>query len=207
MNVAESMLIGCHPVIVEGPSDQHYLTAIKTLLIAGDKIKPPREIVFPPSHGAKNAKVVASILTGRDEILPVILLDGDDAGQKMARDIKNGLYQSAKERVLLTDKYVGFAGSEVEDLFPTEFVAETVDRWERRADKPFVEVVVAGKAIVPQIEAWAGEQGIALEEGWKVGLAREAKKRALARGWKKFDSSCLEKWSLLFSDLLHSESE
>lgn len=65
MSLAESILYGCHPVIVEGPSDQHYLALIKTVLIANKKINPKREMVFPPSHGANNAKVIASILLGR----------------------------------------------------------------------------------------------------------------------------------------------
>ena len=33
LSVAESLLVGCRPVLVEGPSDQHYLTAIKALLV------------------------------------------------------------------------------------------------------------------------------------------------------------------------------
>lgn len=200
MNVAESILLGCHPVIVEGPSDQHYLAAIKALLIGGNKISPKRELVFPPSHGAKNAKVVASILTGRDEALPVMLFDGDEAGRKMARDMENGLYQTAKDRILSTDTYVGFVNSEIEDLFPPEFLAEVVDRWERRADTPFVDVVKAGQPVVPQIEAWAATQGIALPEGWKVEVSREAKKRALARGIEKFDAGYVERWTKLFGD-------
>ncbi len=47
MNIAESMLYGCSPVIVEGPSDQHYLTTIKVLLIGKKLISPQRELVFP----------------------------------------------------------------------------------------------------------------------------------------------------------------
>jgi energy-coupling factor transporter ATP-binding protein EcfA2 len=127
MNVAESILYGCLPVIVEGPSDQHYLATIKIILIGNQRISPKREIVFPPSHGARNAKVVASILTGRDEELPIMLLDGDEAGRKMARDMQNGLYQNAKERVLSTDKYAGFADSEIEDLFAPSFLADVID--------------------------------------------------------------------------------
>lgn len=202
MNVAESILLGCHPIIVEGPSDQHYLTTIKALLIGGQRISPKRELVFPPSHGAKNAKVVASILTGRDEILPVMLFDGDDAGRKMARDMENGFYQNAKERVLLTDKYVGFANSEIEDLFPPDFLAEVVDRWERGrgADKAFADVVIAGKPIVPQIVSWASSQGVELSEGWKVDVARLAKKHALSRGLDKFDKGFVERWTILFND-------
>ncbi len=48
ISVAESFLYGCKPVIVEGGSDQHYLTAIKLYLIRAGKLKPAREMVFPP---------------------------------------------------------------------------------------------------------------------------------------------------------------
>ncbi|WP_287236080.1 hypothetical protein [Mesorhizobium sp.] len=209
MNVAESILLGCHPVIVEGPSDQHYLATIKALLIGGKKISPKRELVFPPSHGARNAKVVASILTGRNEVLPAMLFDGDDAGRKMARDMENGLYQNAKERVLSTDKYVGFAKSEIEDLFPPAFIAEVIDRWEhgRGADKAFAEVVEPGMPVVPQIESWASSQEIELPEGWKVDVARLAKKRALSRGVEKFDKEFVDRWTELFNDFQTMEPE
>lgn len=199
MNVAESLLLGCHPVIVEGPSDQHYLATIKTLLIAAGRISPKREIVFPPSHGAKNAKVVASILTGRDEVLPIMLLDGDDAGRKVAMDMKNGLYRDAKQRILSTDDFSLVQNSEIEDLFPATFLADVVDRWERRSDIGFSDVVDAQKPIVPQIESWATSQGIVLPEGWKVDVSREAKKRALTQGVGKFDDEVLNRWTKLFS--------
>src|SRR5439155_9934801 len=63
LSVAESLLLGCEPVVVEGPSDQHYLTAIKNLLIAAGRLKLGRELVFPPAGGAKGVKAVASILS------------------------------------------------------------------------------------------------------------------------------------------------
>lgn len=199
MNVAESLLLGCHPVIVEGPSDQHYLATIKMLLIAAGRISPRREIVFPPSHGARNAKVVASILTGRDEVLPIMLLDGDDAGRRTAMDMKNGLYREAKQRILSTDDFSSVQNSEIEDLFPAAFLADVIDRWERRSDTAFSDVVDEKKPIVPQIELWAVSQGIALPEGWKVEVSREAKKRALAQGAGKFDDEVLARWTRLFA--------
>lgn len=199
MNVAESLLLGCHPVIVEGPSDQHYLAMIKTLLIAAQRIAPKREIVFPPSHGAKNAKVVASILSGRDEVLPIMLLDGDEIGRRMATDLKNGIYQAAKDRVLSTDDFLEFANSEIEDLLPMDFLADVIDRQLRQADVPFSDVAQAGGPIVPQIEAWAAGQRIKLAEGWKVDIAREAKKRALTRGHAKFEADVLDRWAKLFA--------
>lgn len=199
MNVAESILLGCHPVIVEGPSDQHFLATIKALLIGGKRINPRRELVFPPSHGARNAQVIASILTGRDEILPVMLFDGDDAGRKMTRDMGNGLYKATKERILSTNDFTNFDNSEIEDLFPADFMAEVVDRWERRTDVPFSDVVEGGKPIVPQIETWAASQGITLSDGWKVDVSREAKKRAFAWGIEKFDSDVVRRWTELFA--------
>jgi hypothetical protein len=95
LNVAESLLLGCQPVIVEGTSDQFYLTTIKTLLLSGGKITPKRELVFPPSGGTKTARIVASILTGRDESLPAVLLDGDAGGRRMAGELKSSLYRQA----------------------------------------------------------------------------------------------------------------
>ncbi|HIE27281.1 TPA: OLD family endonuclease, partial [Candidatus Poribacteria bacterium] len=93
LTVSESLLLGCTPVIVEGPSDQHYLSAIKNILIGKGKIKPASELVFPPSGGAKTAKIIASILLGRDDALPFVLLDGDASGEQAAKSLKSTLYQ------------------------------------------------------------------------------------------------------------------
>jgi hypothetical protein len=198
MNIAESMLYGCSPVIVEGPSDQHYLTAIKVLLIGKEMISPRRELVFPPAHGASSVKAVASILAARNDGPPFVLLDGDDAGRKMAKDITNGSYQSSKDRVLSTDSYVSFTNSEVEDLIPLTFLADVIDRWERRPDKAFAEVVNAGQPIVPQIEAWFKSYSVTPVEGWKVDLSREFKRRALAAKDDAFSPETLATWAKLF---------
>lgn len=199
MNVAESVLYGCRPVIVEGPSDQHYMSAIKTLLIAAGLIKPRREVVFTPAHGAGNAKVIAAILSGKDEDLPIALFDADSAGRKMATDLMNGLYQNAKERVLSTKDFCSVADSEVEDLFPAELIAEVVDKWQRGADTTFAEVLDAKCAIVPQIERWAAkESAVVLNEGWKVELSRAVKKRCLDKPSKLIDDAVLKGWARLF---------
>ena len=200
MNVAESILYGCQPIIVEGPSDQHYLTTIKTILIAKSKITPQRELVFPPCHGASNAKAVASILSSTSEKMPTVLLDGDEAGKKMTLDLKNGLYQSCKDRIFVADKYAGFPSAEIEDLFPFDFMVDVIDRWERKADTPFSDVAKSGSPIVPQIQAWAKSQSISLEDGWKVELSREVKKRALANPGKL--DGALDGWKQMFSDLM-----
>lgn len=201
MNIGESFLLGCQPVIVEGFSDQVYLTAIKSILIGTKRISPKREIVFPPCHGAKNARTVASIITGRDESLPMILFDGDQEGKKMAEDLKNHAYKSTKGRIHLTDEYLDFSDSEIEDLFPRKFMADIVDRWQRNSNTLFRDFVKKGP-IVPQITGWAAQEKMDLDKGWKVDLARRVKKRTLEVGAGGFDQATLDRWTKMFGDLI-----
>jgi hypothetical protein len=205
LNVAESLLLGCQPIIVEGASDQHYLTTIKALLIGAEKIAPRRELVFPPSGGTKTAKIVASILTGRDEKPPFMLFDGDESGKRITRELKSGLYADAHDKILSTDDFAGYQSSEVEDLMPATFFAKVIDRWERRPDTPFSDVVKSGKPLVGQVEAWAKEQSICLAEGWKVQVAKQVKQLALSRGISEFDDATIGKWVSLFNAFSDSD--
>ena len=198
LSVAESLLLGCQPVLVEGPSDQHYLTTIKALLISAGKITPARELVFPPSGGTRTARVVASILTGRDETLPKILLDADTPGQQMAGNLKSGLYADAPDRVLSVADFANVKAAEIEDLFPPKFLAEELDRMEREPETRLVDVVKEGSPFVGQAEDWAEAQAVALDKHWKVNLSTKAKKRALGVGIGGFDKATVERWVKLF---------
>lgn len=198
LNIAESLLLGCTPVIVEGPSDQHYLTTIKSLLIRGGRINPPRELVFPPSGGVRTAKAVASMLGSKDGDVPKIFLDGDGAGVAFSKSAKSTLYAGSEDRIKLVTDFLDIEGAEIEDLFPSEFLAPVVDRVWRISDRPFQDSIKEGQSIVPQIEAWATEEEIELTHGWKVDLAREAKRVALARSLSSFDENTLATWQKIF---------
>lgn len=200
LNVAESLLLGCRPIVVEGASDQHYLTTIKALLISAGKIKPSRELVFPPAGGTKTLRITAGILTGRDETLPVVLLDGDQMGTRMAAELKSGLYSGEEKKVLLTDDFAGFKGSELEDLIPQQRFAEAVDRVFRSSEQEFSEVVSMGKPIVPQVEAWATREGIELSPGWKVEVAKRVKTVLLSKGIGDVEDDLIERWVQLFAE-------
>lgn len=204
LSVAESLLVGCQPILVEGPSDQHYLTAIKSLLVCAGRIKPSRELVFPPSGGTKTARVVASILTGRDEVLPKILLDADAPGRRMAAALRSELYAEAPGRVLSVEEYVGFADAEVEDLFPATFLADEIDRIVRDPEERLVDIIRHDAPFVGQVEKWTAERGHQLEAHWKVGLAIKAKQRALNVGPSKFGDVVLNKWACMFGTLMSS---
>ena len=198
LSVAESLLLGCQPVIVEGPSDQLYLTAIKSLLLSGGKITPGRELVFPPSGGTKTARIVASILTGRDESLPIMLLDADADGERMAKQLQSSLYRGKPERILSVGEFADYDNAEIEDLLPFNLLADEMDRIKREPDTRLADVIREGEPFVGQVEAWAADQRIELGKDWKVKLAKRVKERALAEGIGWFKDDVVERWVQLF---------
>ena len=181
LSVSQALLLGCQAVVVEGASDQIYLSAIKNLLIRSGNLKPPRELVFMPAGGVKGVKAIASILSSRDDDLPVVVLDSDDAGVQFAKHLVSGLYAGKEERVVMIgDHFKGIAGPEVEDLFPTDLWAYEVTRYLRGPEEEFDEVVDGDQPVCDQVEHYAKKHGLALEiPGWKVELAERVKKRLL----------------------------
>jgi predicted ATPase len=203
LSVAESLLLGCTPVIVEGPSDQHYLSAIKTILIRKGKIKPSGELVFPPSGGAKTAKLIAAILMGRDDTLPYVLLDGDAVGTQAAKSLKDSLYQHSPKIVFTTDQFIaGMTETEIEDLIPAELVIQVLDKMERRPKEEFEDIHKIGLPIVPQIKAWATANGITLSEGWKITMSLGVKNRLLAHPDRYVTEAVLKAWADMFKKFI-----
>ena len=203
LTVAESLLLGCTVVIVEGTSDQMYLSAIKTVMIGLGKITPHRELVFPPAGGAKGVKVVASILTGRDESLPIALFDSDSTGKETARQLTSSLYVDAKDRVLEVATFTGVEGSEIEDLIPPDVLTQVVDRWQRGAEQGFVDKHQPGKPVIPQIEAWAKTNGVILDlPSWKVELAKRVKQALLSKNAKAISADYMTMWEKLFTAVM-----
>lgn len=203
MNMSESLLWGCLPIVVEGPSDQHLLTMMKLLLIGSGRISPARELVFPPGGGTKTIRITSGILTGRDDQLPVVLMDSDAAGSRMVKELRTSLYAAEQAKVLQTDSYAAsLTGSEVEDLIPFRLYAEAVDKVERRPDVPFGDVVAKGKPLVPQVEAWARANGIQMTDGWKVEVSRRVKQIGLIRGIGSFENEIVDSWARMFSDFM-----
>ena len=65
--------------------------------------------------------------------------------------------------------------SEVEDLWPTEFLAGIVTRYLGGPDEDFEDIVKDGTPIVGQVEQYAEKHGVDLgSPGWKVEIARKA---------------------------------
>ncbi|BDI29186.1 hypothetical protein CCAX7_12370 [Capsulimonas corticalis] len=205
LSVSETMLEGCQPIIVEGPSDQVFLSAIKTYLIRKGQFTPNRETVFVPSGGVRGVSAVMPILAAKTEVLPYILLDSDKPGEDMAKNLKSHAYQGQSERVIMVSDIIGVAGAEIEDLFSIDLIAPIVDRLLRgHQDEDFSASAKKGEPIIPQIEAYAKQHNIQLPLGWKVDLAKRVKLRILAdKNPYEADTQTLLRWKLLFEKFMH----
>ena len=203
LTASKTLLQFCRSIIVEGHSDQTYLTAMKTHLIAHGLIRPPREMVFLPAWGTKGIKAVIPIIAGADEALPFVIHDSDEAGTTMAESLRNGLYNADPSKLVAIGDFVSIKDAEIEDLWPPEFMADVITRTLRGPEEDFSDALRAGEPIVPQVEAYAERHGIVLEKpGWKVGVAERAKARLLREpALISPDSEYAEAWVRLFKKL------
>ncbi|MDP9374830.1 MAG: ATP-binding protein [Chloroflexota bacterium] len=200
LTVSDSILQGCQPVIVEGPSDQFYLNGIKNFLIREGLISPKRELVFVPAGGVRGVSAVVSILAAKGEALPYVVVDSDRSGQDLANKLRSGSYQGQGDRLLLVGDFCNMPGAEVEDLIPTDFLADVVSRKLRGPEEDFDEVVESGRPILPQIEAYARNNGLTLGDGWKVEIAKQAKARLQrSSNLQKGAPEVVEMWKEIFA--------
>lgn len=203
MSVSETMLLGCQAVVVEGPSDQHYLSAIKNYLVGKGLLRPTREIVFMPSGGVKGVKAICGLVMGRDEDLPFVLVDSDEPGARFSAALKTSLYAGDEGKVLGVGEYVDTTTAEIEDLFPPAMIAKVVDRYLAKpadVEQDFADSLEGGKPIVPQIERYAQLHRIELPKGWKVDIAKRVK-TALLRSKEDVLAGApeyLDAWKKLF---------
>ena len=198
LSTSEAYLFGCQPVIVEGASDQYYLTAIKSYLIRENLISPAREIVFIPAGGAKGVKTTAPILSARDGELPPVIIDSDRQGTMMAKSLKQGLYNGNEELIIEIGSFVNFDNAEIEDLVDHALMEQTISREFRGREHDFDEVVRTDESIIPQIEAYVTDQNLVLEKGWKVEIAKQVKKKILKTS-STIQQDTVEEWVKLFS--------
>ncbi|WP_035558082.1 ATP-dependent nuclease [Hymenobacter sp. IS2118] len=201
LTVSQGLLLGCQPVLVEGPSDQIYLQLIKNLLSGQNKYRHDRDLVFVPTGGVSGMKPIISILAGRDNALPYAVLDSDKPGRDKENQLKGGLYKDEKNKVIGIAQILGAADYEIEDLIPADELARVFSKAYRgKQTDDFDDLVDAAKPLIPQMEAFAEQNGYELETGWKVELARDVQK-ASARIASKVTPERIKLWKKLFDKL------
>lgn len=200
LTVSDTLLLGCKPILVEGPSDQIYLTLIKRFLIGNGNLKYSKEIVFIPTGGVKGMSPVSKLVASRDNELPIVLLDSDKAGEDFQKQLKSGKYVEQKDKVLGVKEFIGENIYEIEDLIEPETLIKIIDK-KFRAENEFEDFYKSNNPIVDQIEAWAAKENIVLEKGWKVEIARELQNK-FDKNFNKVDSAYIDIWTKLFESLL-----
>lgn len=200
LSVSEMLLQGCMIVIVEGPSDQYYLSAIKTFLLSEKLISPVKEIVFVPSGGVRGVASVASILSSKDDDMPYIIVDSDKSGKDLKNKIVNSLYSSNNDKILEIGDFLDMENAEVEDIMPVDLIISQSTRlFFRSLEQELEDNYSEGQPIIGQIEEFASESSINLEIGWKVELARQVKeKMSQQRIRSQIPDNLRETWQRIF---------
>lgn len=158
-------------VLVEGMTDYYYLHALSHQCSATKRISLPADIYVIACGGTKLVGQFASLFLGQ-EVRPLILLDGDDAGRIRRDALMNELYAGHDSAILMLDDVLGCPGKEVEveDILGEDIIL------------PALKVVI-GKMIkltdtdrnvgsLPNvIKASAKRQNVILPDGWKALVA------------------------------------
>lgn len=202
LTVSDVLLQGCKVIVVEGVSDQFYLSAIKNALIRDKKIAPQQEIVFVPAGGAKGVQGISGLISSTNSGLPIVVLDSDNAGSDFKKKLESGLYKDSKDRIISIGDTTQIEASEIEDLIPFSFISRSVEKLLGVQDEDDEFEPEDGKPITPQIESFANDRGIILEKGWKVELAKSFKRVLFGKKQKTIPETYLNMWIRLFEKLI-----
>lgn len=203
LSVSDVLLQGCQAIVVEGPSDQFYLNAIKGFLIREKLIAPEQEIVFVPSGGVKGVPGVVSMISSKADDIPYLIIDSDKSGEDAKKRLLSGLYKGFEDRILDVKDYAEIEKSEVEDLIPFALIKKGIDRLFNSLDEiDFEDNYSKDTPVVAQIETFAEANGLELEKGWKVGISMAAKAQLKNKKAESLPQDYVEKWTKLFNAFL-----
>lgn len=202
LSVSDMLLQGSKNVVIEGVSDQFYLNGIKLFLIHEGLIKPETDIMFIPSGGVKGVSGVISIICGKNDEIPVTVVDSDNIGKNAAKNLRAGIYKDSPKSVIEIDEITKMNGSEIEDIIPFSILEKAIDKmFSQVEDEVFADSYSVDKPIVPQIEDFASKNGVTLETGtWKVSLAKYVKNRLTKIGKDSIDKKYIDMWKALFKN-------
>lgn len=206
LSISEGMLNGCEMVIVEGTSDQYYLNSIKQYLIATQKISPNREIIFMPAGGVKSVKQLTSLVAGKQESLPFVILDSDRAGEDYKNKLLQDLYREQPKKIIAIGDILNKQNAEIEDLMPQEIMARPVEFLINDRDFSFDQEYDESQPIINQIEKWSEEFNVDLSLGYKVQLAKDVKQEMLkSKFLGNVDNKLVNIWEQLFDKIISIE--
>ena len=158
-------------VLVEGMSDYLYLHSLNLHCRALGREGLPEDIYITPCGGTKLVGHIAALFLGQ-EVRPVVLLDGDDAGRIRRDALMKELYTGHEKAVLMLGDVLGKENCETEDIIGEATIL------------PVLQEVVGNEvslnqddrskgSLVDQIKSAAIRHGVKLPDGWKPEVARQ----------------------------------
>ena len=187
-------------VLVEGMSDFYYLHALSQQCARSRRPTLPDDIYITPCGGTKYVGIIASLFLGQD-VRPLVLLDGDDAGRVRQNALLKELYSGYESNVLMLDQVLNCKGQkvEIEDILGEEVILEGFNlAFGNDAPLKLDPVDRMAGSLTSQIKAAAERQSIDLQEGWKVSISL-----CLVSSWAEhgieLGSEVLDKAALLFA--------
>ncbi len=160
-------------VLVEGMSDYYYLHALSHQCQRTNRIFLPDDIYITPCGGTKLVGQMASLFLGQ-EVRPVVLLDGDDAGRARRDALLRDLYLLHGSAILMLSDALGRGEEdvEIEDIMGENILVDAV---KALIGKSLVLSDVDRKAgsLPSQIKVAAARQSFDLPEGWKASVAMQ----------------------------------
>lgn len=203
LTVSDILFQGCQEVIVEGVSDQFYLNLIKNYLIYKKSLAPKEDIVFIPAGGVRGVSGIVSLLGGKHSELPKVILDSDKSGIDFKKKLVENMYKDNKEYILEIKDFTQVDGSEIEDIIPYSLLETGINHLFLEVEtREFIDVYCKEKPIVPQIEQFATDFDVKLISGWKVELAKSAKKTLLKKSMPIIDEKYESMWMDLFNNFI-----
>ena len=186
-------------VLVEGMSDYLYLHALNLHCHSLGRNGLPDDIYITPCGGTKLVGHIASLFLGQ-EVRPVVLLDGDDAGRVRRDALMKELYAGYEKAVLMLDDVLGQEECETEDIIGEATILPVLK--DVVGKKVTLNQDDCGKgSLVAQIKSAAERHGAELPDGWKPEVARR-----IVVGWSTMESKdipteTLDRAEVLFREL------
>ena len=158
-------------LLVEGMSDYYYLHALAAQCRATGREALSGEIYITPCGGTKLVGQMASLFLGQ-EVRPLVLLDGDEAGRARQNALIKELYAAHATAILMLDDALGRVGTEaeIEDLLGEEILLPAVSAIVGQS----VSLTSSdrGAASLPKgIRDWGRRCEVDLPNGWKASTA------------------------------------
>ena len=185
-------------VLVEGLTDYLYLHGLNLCCHALGREGLPEDIYITPCGGTKMVGHIASLFLGQ-EVRPVVLLDGDDAGRARQDALMKELYAGHEKAVLMLGDVLGKEKCETEDIIGEATILpvlkEVVGKVSLNQDDR------SKGSLVDQIKSAAVRHGVELPGGWKSEVARRIVVAWSTTEPKDIPEEILDRAEALFKEL------